>query len=137
MKNQYQNIQRLAIHLYTILRASSLQKIMQLISCPLLNPPPIFYFAHIYHFLFPSLFRNFLLFKMNILSSVYLEINFPAVPMVKINNLSQQNLSAPPLLVVLLLYGSFQQMFVLFNENVTAASWEMISKHSPIWRYGG
>ena len=58
--------------------------------------------------------------------------------MVKINNLSQQNVSSPhPLLVVLLLHGSFQQMFVLFNENVTAASWEILSKHSPIWRYGG
>ena len=63
--------------------------------------------------------------------------------MVKINNLSQQNLSAPPpplphpLLVVLLLHGSFKQMFVLLNENVTVASWEMIAKHSPIWRYGG
>ena len=61
--------------------------------------------------------------------------------MVKINNLSQQNLSAPPPPPFtgssLLLHGSFKQMFVLFNENVTAASWEMVSKHSPIWRYGG
>ena len=71
------------------------KKLMQLLSCPLRIPPSIFLFAHIDHFLSSSNFRNLLLFKMNSLSSVYLEINFPAVPIVKINNLSQQNLSTP------------------------------------------
>ena len=34
--------------------------------------------------------------KINILALVYLKINFPAMLMLKINNLSRSNLPAPP-----------------------------------------
>ena len=55
---------------------------------PLVNPtnPP---------FLF-CFFKNLLRLKINILSSVYLEINFPAEHVMKINNLSRPKVPAPP-----------------------------------------
>ena len=90
-KNQYQNISATE---YIIIRASSLQNVMQNIKpcpAPLLNPrtnpppppPPPFYFI-----LFFCFFKNLLRVKINILSSVYPEINFPAESVMKIKNLS-------------------------------------------------
>ena len=93
-KNHYQNIPATK---YVILRASNLQNVMQNIEShvlpPLLNPranpppppprnPPVFL----------CFFKNLLRLKINILSSVYPEINFLAEPVMKINNL----LPAPP-----------------------------------------
>ena len=142
-QNQYQHIQRLKIHLFTILknvRARSLQKIMQHMKNPILpttkssTPIPPSFNLFIFIMFFPS-FSKFDAIQNKYSVSVYLEINFPSVPMVKINNMSQQNLSAPPPLTgrppITWHDGSFKQMFVLFNENVTSASWEMISKQSP------
>ena len=99
-KNHYQNIPATK---YAMLRAISLQNVMQNIESnalsPLLNPctntnhppplpTPIFFFCF---------FKNLLRLKINILSSFYPEINFPAEPVVKINNLSRPHLPAPPL----------------------------------------
>ena len=63
-------------------------------SCPLyltlaLTPPPIFFF-------FFGFLKNLLRLKINILSSIYPEINFPAEPVMKINNLSRPKVPAPP-----------------------------------------
>ena len=61
---------------------------------PLLNPrttPPPFFFFFLVCFL-----KNSLRLKINILSSIYPEINFPAEPVMKINNLSRPKVPAPP-----------------------------------------
>ena len=63
-------------------------------SCPLyltlaLPPPPSFFFSF-----FPK--KNLLRLKINILSSIYPEINFPAEPVMKINNLSRPKVPGPP-----------------------------------------
>ena len=50
---------------------------------PRTNPPPFFFFF-------------FLLFKINILSLIYPEINFPAEPVMKINYLSRPKVPGPP-----------------------------------------
>ena len=97
-KNQYQNIPATK---YTILHASSLQNVMQNMESqflpPLLNPrttpppppPPNFFFFA---------FKKYLLrLKINILSLIYPEINFPAEPVMKINNLSRPKVPGPPL----------------------------------------
>ena len=94
-KYHYQNIPTTK---YAILRASSLQNVMQNIEShvlpPPLNPrtnppPPPFSFL----FFFFCFFKNLLRLKINILSSVYPEI--PAELVMKINNLSRPNLPAP------------------------------------------
>ena len=93
-KNQYQNIPATS---YTILHASSLQNVMQNMESqvlpPLLNPrtisPPPFFFAFCF-------FKILLRLKINILSSIYPEINFPAEPMMKISHLSRPKVPAPP-----------------------------------------
>ena len=59
---------------------------------PLLNPcstplPPPFFF---------SFLKKLLQLKINSLSSIYPEINFPAEPVMKINNLSRPKVPAPP-----------------------------------------
>ena len=63
---------------------------------PLLNPrttptppPPPFFF-------FFCFLKNLLRLKINILSSIYPEINFPAEPVMKINNLSRPKVPGPP-----------------------------------------
>ena len=53
---------------------------------PRTNPPPPFFFA----------LKKMLWLKINILSSIYPEINFPAKPVMKINNLSRPKVPAPP-----------------------------------------
>ena len=93
-KKQYRNIPATK---YTILHASSLQNVMQTTESqvlpPLLNPrstdppPPIFFL----------LLKKMLRLKINILSSIYPEINFPAESVMKINNLSRPKVPAPPL----------------------------------------
>ena len=60
---------------------------------PLLNPrttppPPLFFFF--------CFLKKLLRLKINILSSIYPEINFPAEPVMKINNLSRPKVPAPP-----------------------------------------
>ena len=59
-------------------------------SCPffltLALPPPLFFL----------LLKNLLRLKINILSSIYSEINFSAEPVMKINNLSRPKVSGPP-----------------------------------------
>ena len=57
---------------------------------PLFNPrtnppPPIFFFL-----------KKMLRLKINILSSIYPEINYPAKPVMKINNLSRPKVPGPP-----------------------------------------
>ena len=66
-------------------------------SCPLyktfaLTPPSLFFFF----FFFFCFFKNLLRLKINILSSVYPEINFPAESVMKINNLSRPKVPGPP-----------------------------------------
>ena len=66
-------------------------------SCPLfltlaLAAPPL---PHFFFFDF-WFFKNLLRLKINILSSIYLEIKFPAKPVMKINNLSRPKVPAPP-----------------------------------------
>ena len=60
-------------------------------SCPLYLtlalPPPLFFFCFL---------KNLLRLKINILSSINPEINFPAQPMMKINNLSRPKVPGPP-----------------------------------------
>ena len=66
-------------------------------SCPLFitltlpppPPPPFFFF-------FFLLFKKLLRLKINILSSIYPEINFPAESVMKINNLSRPKVPGPP-----------------------------------------
>ena len=96
-ENHYQNIPATK---YVILRASNLQNVMQNIEShvlpPLLNPrtnPPPPPPRNPFFFCF---FKNLLRLKINILSSVYPEINFLAEPVMKMNNLSRPNLPAPP-----------------------------------------
>ena len=91
-KNQYQNISATK---YIIIRASSLQNVMQNIKpCPLpllnprTNPLPHFILFYFIIFIYFCLFKNLLRVKINILSSVYPEINFTAESVMKINNLS-------------------------------------------------
>ena len=63
-------------------------------------PPPhisfIFLFFFFFIFFFFCFFKNLLRLKINILSSVYPEINFLAEPVMKINNLSRPKMPAPP-----------------------------------------
>ena len=54
-------------------------------------PPPPPYFFFLFCFL-----KNLLLLIINILSLIYPEINFPANPVMKINNLSRPKVPAPP-----------------------------------------
>ena len=61
-------------------------------SCPLyltlaLSPPLFFFFL---------LLKNLLRLKINILSPIYPEMNFPAEPVMKINNLSRPKVPGPP-----------------------------------------
>ena len=56
-----------------------------------LTPPPSP--THFFYFYF---LKNLLRLKINILSLIYPEINFPAEPVVKINNLSRPKVPAPP-----------------------------------------
>ena len=95
-KNQYHNISATK---YAILHASSLCKTLcktwKAMSCPLylalaLPPPP----SHIFFFF--CFLKNLLRLKINILSSIYPVINFPAEPVMKINNLSRPKVPAPP-----------------------------------------
>ena len=93
-KNHYQNISATK---YALLRASSLQNVMQNIEShvlpPLLNPnttpPPHPTFVFCF-------FKNLSRLKILILSSVYPEINFPAEPVMKINNMSRPKMPAHP-----------------------------------------
>ena len=67
-------------------------------SCPLyltlaLPPPPPFFFF----FFFFCFLKNLLRLKINIVSSIYPEINFPAEPVIKINNLSRPKVPGHPL----------------------------------------
>ena len=57
-------------------------------------PPPIFFFF--FFFFFFCFLKNWFWLQINILSSIYLEINFPAEPVMKINNLSRPKVPAPP-----------------------------------------
>ena len=57
-----------------------------------LLPPPLFFFF----FFFFCFLKNLLRLKINILSSIYPEINFPAEPVMKINILSRPKVPAPP-----------------------------------------
>ena len=54
-------------------------------------PPPLGFFVVVV-----VLFKTFFAGENNILALVYMKINFPAVLMLKINNLSRLNLPAPP-----------------------------------------
>ena len=71
-------------------------------SCPLyltlaLTPPPLFFLLLLLIiFFFFCFFKNLLRLKINILSSVYPEINFPAEHVMKINNLSRPKVPPPP-----------------------------------------
>ena len=63
-------------------------------SCPHLlhsrtTPPPFFFFF------FFLLLKNLLRLKINILSSIYPEINFPPEPLMKIDNLSRPKVRGP------------------------------------------
>ena len=58
-------------------------------------PPPPPHFSFFFFFFFCFL-KNLLRLKINILSSIYPEINFPAQPVIKINNLSRPKVPAPP-----------------------------------------
>ena len=75
-----------------------MQNIENHVLSPLLNPPttppPLFFFF--FFFFFFGFFKNLLRLKLNILSSVYPEINFPAEHVMKINNLSRPKVPAPP-----------------------------------------
>ena len=66
-------------------------------SCPLYLtlalPPPLQFFFFFFFFCFK---KNLMRLKINILSSIYPEINFPAEPLMKINNLSRPKVPAPP-----------------------------------------
>ena len=55
------------------------------------SPPPYSFF-----FFFLLFKKKLLRLKINILSSFYPEMNFPAEPVMKINNLSRPNVPAPP-----------------------------------------
>ena len=90
---------------YTILHASiTLCKTWTARSCPLFltlalpppPPPPTHFFVCLFGFFFFCCLKNLLRLKINILSSIYPEINFPAKPMMKINNLSRPKVPAPP-----------------------------------------
>ena len=99
--NTEKSLSNIPVTKYVILRASNLQNVVQNIEShvlpPLLNPrtnpspppPP-------QSSLFFCFFKNLLPLKINILTSVYPEINFLAEPLMKINNLSRPNLPAPP-----------------------------------------
>ena len=70
---------------------------------PQLNPrtntqPPTPFFVCLLGFLFFffCFLKNLFRLKINILSSIYPEINFPAKPVMKINNLSRPKVPAPP-----------------------------------------
>ena len=103
-KKQYQNIPATK---YTTSHASSLQNVTQTIESqvlpPLLHPrtdtppPPCFFsFFNFFFFFFFLHFKKFVRLKINILSSIYPEINFPAESAMKINNLSRPKVPAPP-----------------------------------------
>ena len=62
------------------------------LALPLPPPPPP---SPIFFFFFCFL-KNLLRLKINILSSIYPEINFPAEPVMKINNLSRPKVPGPP-----------------------------------------
>ena len=68
---------------------------------PLLNPrtdtpPPPPPHTHTFFWGGGGLFKNLSRLKINILSSIYPEINFPAESVIKINNLSRPKVPAPP-----------------------------------------
>ena len=56
-------------------------------------PPPFFFFFFFFFFCF---FKNLFWLKINILSSVYPDINFPAEHVMTINNLSRPKCQPPP-----------------------------------------
>ena len=87
---------------------------------PLLNPrttpPPLFFFF----------LKKLLRLKINILSSIYPEINFPAEPVMKINNLSRPKVPAPPppqnqMVVPLLIFECHEQK--TWNITCTYNAW--------------
>ena len=95
-------------------------------SCPLYLtlalPPPFFFF-----FFF---IKNLLRLKINILSSIYPEINFPAEPMMKINNLSRPKVPGPPLRIkwsspydILFLGQLSKALFVALSKKFWRGGW--------------
>ena len=74
-------------------KARSCPLYLTLVLPPTPSPASIFFFVF---FFFGLLFKKLLRLKINILSSIYPEINFPAGPVMKINNLSRPKVPAPP-----------------------------------------
>ena len=127
-KNQYQNIPATK---YTILHASSLHNVMQnqemesQVLPPLLNPstspPPLFFFF--------CFLKNLLLrLKINILSSIYTEINFPDEPVIKINNLSRPKVQPPPPLRI-----KWSSPYVLYHAKEFKTKLAKVNKILPYY----
>ena len=125
-----------------------MQTIESQVLSPLLNPrtdpPPISPFF----FFFFCFLKNLLRLKINILSSIYPEINFPAEPVMIINNLSRPKVPATPppqdQMVVPLLQGEWIKfMFVIIASPLSLAIALAIMgiiykkiKYVPFWFHG-
>ena len=80
-----------------------------------LTPPFLFVFGGFFCFL-----KHLLRLKINILSSIYPEINFPTEPVMKINNLSGPKVPGPPQnQMVVPLQAFLRSMYPVDREHMT------------------
>ena len=75
------------------------------------TPPPPPFFFNVFCF-----FKNLLRLKINILSSIYPEINFPAEPVMKINNLSRPKVTGPPPPLRIKWLSPYERNLILFHN---------------------
>ena len=103
-KSNIKTFQQLNTLYYMQVVCKTLCKTWKARSCPLylilaLPPTPPPFYLSIYFFLsffFFCFLKKLLRLKINILSSIYPEINFPAELVMKINNLSRPKVPGPP-----------------------------------------